>query len=74
MINPETGEQISYGEEGEMIVKGPQVMKGYLKNPEATKSTLKDGWLYTGPYDANLLSVSDYILTQGDTKTTAKIC
>ena len=36
------------GEEGEMIVRGPQVMKGYLKNLEATQSTIKDGWLYTG--------------------------
>ena len=31
-----------------MLVRGPQVMKGYLKNPEATNSTVKDGWLFTG--------------------------
>lgn len=48
IICPETGQQVPYGEEGEMIVRGPQVMKGYLKNPEATNSTVKDGWLYTG--------------------------
>ena len=48
IIHPETGELVPYGEEGEMLVRGPQVMKGYLKNPEATNSTVKDGWLFTG--------------------------
>ena len=48
LIDPETGKQVAPGEEGEMIVKGPQVMKGYLKNLEATQSTVKDGWLHTG--------------------------
>ncbi len=35
-------------ESGELIVKGPGVMKEYYKNPEATAQTIKDGWLYTG--------------------------
>jgi acyl-CoA synthetase (AMP-forming)/AMP-acid ligase II len=36
------------GDPGELAVRGPGVMKEYYKNPEATRNTLKDGWLLTG--------------------------
>ncbi|MCK9276180.1 MAG: long-chain fatty acid--CoA ligase [Syntrophales bacterium] len=40
--------EVKQGSPGEMIIKGPMVMKGYWNNPEETANQLKDGWLYTG--------------------------
>ena len=49
LIDPETGEDVKAGERGEIWVRGPQVMKGYLNNLEATAVTIDaDGWLHTG--------------------------
>ncbi|WP_070327855.1 long-chain-fatty-acid--CoA ligase [Exiguobacterium aurantiacum] len=47
-IVDELGEEVGVGEVGELIVRGPNVMKGYYKLPEETSMTLRDGWLYTG--------------------------
>ncbi|WP_163971989.1 fatty acid--CoA ligase family protein [Oceanobacillus halotolerans] len=44
----EFGEELPVGEVGELIVRGPNVMKGYYKMPEETAVALRDGWLYTG--------------------------
>ena len=53
ICNPETGEELKIGEEGEICVNGPTLMAGYLNNPKETKQILrkhKDGktWLHTG--------------------------
>lgn len=44
----ENGEDVKRGEAGEVIVRCANMMSGYFKNPEATRETIKDGWLYTG--------------------------
>jgi long-chain acyl-CoA synthetase len=47
VVDP-NGREVPIGEVGELIIQGPNVMKGYLGMPEATAIALKDGWLYTG--------------------------
>ena len=42
------GKEVGIGEEGELMAKGDNIMLGYYKEPEETKKTIKDGWLYTG--------------------------
>lgn len=42
------GKEVAIGEAGEMLVKGPQVMVGYLNRPDATEEMIVDGWLATG--------------------------
>jgi Acyl-CoA synthetases (AMP-forming)/AMP-acid ligases II len=49
LIDPVTGAELGPNQEGELCVRGPQIMKGYLNNPEATANTIdSDRWLHTG--------------------------
>jgi acyl-CoA synthetase (AMP-forming)/AMP-acid ligase II len=49
IIDLETGEALARGEKGEVCVRGPQIMKGYLNRPDATAQTIDaEGWLHTG--------------------------
>jgi len=49
-ILSEDGMESSTGDIGEILVKGPTVMRGYLDDKEANRQTLQDGWLHTGDY------------------------
>ncbi len=66
-VDPDTGRQVASGEVGEMMVRGPNVLKGYWQNPEETDKQLqKDGWLHTG----DLISIDEqgYIRMHGRSK------
>ncbi|EDY82244.1 AMP-binding enzyme, putative [Verrucomicrobiia bacterium DG1235] len=56
------------GQKGEIHLKGPQVMKGYYKNPEATDRVLKEGWFNTG--DIGMYTFNDCLKIMGRSKDT----
>ncbi|MBP1719121.1 MAG: Long-chain-fatty-acid--CoA ligase, partial [Deltaproteobacteria bacterium] len=58
------------GEEGELIIQGPQVMKAYWKNPEGTEKSLRDGWLRTG--DLARMDEEGYFYILGKLNSTPK--
>ena len=66
IVNPETLEELKPNEIGELLIKGPQVMKGYWKSPEETNKTIIDGWLRTG--DLARMDEQGYFYIEGRTK------
>ena len=47
-IIDDDGSNCEPGEQGELLIRGPHIVAGYWKNPEATAETIRDGWLHTG--------------------------
>lgn len=48
IVDPVTGEDVAFGEEGELICRGPNLMQGYHDKPEETAQALRAGWYHTG--------------------------
>ncbi|MCK7509732.1 MAG: AMP-binding protein [Desulfobacterales bacterium] len=61
-----TGRDLARGEIGELIVRGPNVMKGYYKDDAATALVLRNGWLHTG--DLALIDADGHIFLKGRKK------
>ena len=71
IVKPDTDEELPYGEEGEILLAGPTVMKEYMDNPEETAQTLRrhaDGltWVYTG--DLGTMDEQGFIYFKGRAK------
>ena len=62
-ICDEKGNSLSQGQQGEIVIKGENVMAGYWKNDKATAQTVRDGWLYTG--DLGYLDPDGYLYVLG---------
>jgi long-chain acyl-CoA synthetase len=65
-IVDDTGRELARGEIGELIVRGPNVMAGYYKDPEATAAVIRNGWLHTG--DLALIDADGHIFLKGRKK------
>jgi fatty-acyl-CoA synthase len=63
IVDPATARDCAAGEEGEVCVKGPSLMLGYYKNPEATAGKVRDGWLHTG--DMGVKDADGYLRITG---------
>jgi long-chain acyl-CoA synthetase len=62
----EKGQDLPPGQQGEIVIKGPTLMKGYWNLPEETAKTIKDGWLYTG--DIGYIDEDGYFYITGRKK------
>jgi len=62
----EAGQELPIGQQGEIVVRGDNVMAGYWDNEKATKETIRDGWLYTG--DLGYLDQDGYLYVLGRSK------
>ena len=65
-VDPQTGEDLPLGEEGELVSSGPTAMLGYWNRPDETAATLRDGWVFSG--DLGRVRADGYLQLTGRSK------
>jgi long-chain acyl-CoA synthetase len=71
ILDPDTGQPVPTGEQGEIVLRSPGVFKGYWRKPEATARTLRDGWVHTG--DMGRMDAEGYLTFTGRFKEMIKV-
>ncbi|WP_295529140.1 class I adenylate-forming enzyme family protein [Novosphingobium sp. Chol11] len=71
IVSAETGEDCGAAERGEIVLRGPNMLKGYYNAPEKTAEAIKDGWFYTG--DIGSIDADGNVMFHGRTKDMLKV-
>jgi fatty-acyl-CoA synthase len=71
IVDIETGKDCAFGERGEIVTRGPNMLRGYYKSPEKTAEALRDGWFHSG--DIGSFDENGHIMFHGRTKDMLKI-
>ncbi|WP_421839610.1 class I adenylate-forming enzyme family protein [Novosphingobium sp.] len=71
IVDPETGRDCGAGERGEIVLRGPHMLKGYYNAPEKSAEALRDGWFYTG--DVGSVDAGGNVMFHGRTKDMLKV-
>lgn len=71
IVDPETGRDCAVGERGEIVLRGPNMLKGYYNAPEKTAEAIRDGWFYTG--DIGSVDAEGNVMFHGRTKDMLKV-
>ncbi|HET8612198.1 MAG TPA: AMP-binding protein [Sphingomonas sp.] len=71
IVDIETGKDCGLGQRGEIVARGPNMLRGYYKAPEKTAEVIRDGWFHTG--DIGSFDESGHIMFHGRTKDMLKV-
>lgn len=71
IVDPETGRDCGVDERGEIVLRGPHMLKGYYNAPEKTAEAIRDGWFHTG--DIGTVDADGNVMFHGRTKDMLKV-
>ena len=71
IVDPETGRDLGVDERGEIVIRGPNMLKGYYNAPEKTAEAIRDGWFHTG--DIGSIDADGQMMFHGRTKDMLKV-